>query len=193
MPVSITADTRGLRRLKRRLRRVRSKSLLYAAKEAQDEGAKFYRREFQREWNREFDVRRKTFPSRVFRIRWARVSGGRVTATNVREFAGAETIRRQLRGGVRRPRGKFLYVPVNKRARKPKARTFVAGKSVYVRNRRGARRIAGLAASVDVPRRFSHRRVVARVEKRMGRLLKRALVKELRTALRRRGGQSVRR
>ena len=110
-----------------------------------------------------------------------------MTATNVREFGGAETIRRQLRGGVRRPRGRFLYVPLDKRARKPGKGTFRAGKSVYVRNRRGARRIAGLAASVDVPRRFRHRRVIARVEKRMGRLLKRAVVKELRTALRRRG------
>ena len=97
-----------------------------------------------------------------------------VTPTNVREFAGTETIKRQLKGGVRRPKGRYLYIPVNKRGRKPKGKTFVAGKSVWVRNSRGVRRVASLAEDADVPRRFNHRRVLDRTERAMSRLLRRA-------------------
>ena len=118
-------------------------------------------------------------------MRRARVSGRAVSPTNVREFAGTETLKRQLRGGVRRPKGKHLYIPVRKRQRKPKGKTFVAGNSVWVRNTRGVRRIASLAESADVPRRFSHRSVIRHTEKAMARLLRRAVAKELRTALRR--------
>lgn len=187
MPITLSADMRGVKRLKRRLRRVRGKAVLYAAKKAQDDAAEVYRRNFQREWDAEFDVRRRAFPRRVLRVRRARVSGGKVSATNVAEFAGTETLRRQLKGQLRRPRGRFLYIPANKRARKPdKARTFVAGKAVLVRNARGVRRVASLAESAVVPRRFSHRRALRRTERAMARLLRRALAKELREALRRR-------
>ena len=185
MPLTVAADTRSVKRLARQLRRVRAKSLGFAIKTAQDQGAEIYKRRFQQEWDAQFDVRRRAFPRRVLRIRRARVRGATVTPTNVKEFAGTETIKRQLKGGVRRPKGRYLYIPVNKRGRKPKGKTFVAGQSIWVRNSRGVRRVASLAEDADVPRRFSHRRVLDRTERAMSRLLRRALNKELNSALRR--------
>ena len=111
--IGLTADTPALLR---ELGRIRSRAIPFAVKRATDAvgGALAARAGLiQREWDRTFAVRRRTFPSRVLRVRRARVTGDRVSRpTRVVNIAADELLADQLRGGVREPRrGRQLLLP----------------------------------------------------------------------------------
>ena len=178
----------------RTLRRLRRKSVPYSIKTASDNAAKLMVKAFIREWNRSFQVKRRTFPRQVLRIRRARVSGDHISQnTRVVSVREHDIFRKQFEGGVQRPRGgaRAFLIPVGpkrRRRRREVVKTYKAGKYIFeYKPGEDDRLLAHFAGSIRLPRRFSERRVFERVDRVMPRLLRQAVRKEIRAVLARRG------
>ena len=184
MPVDVSV--RGDKRLVRTLRRIRARSVPFAQKKATDRAGRLLIQAIQREWNRVFDARRKTFPRSVLRVQRARVTGERVgKPTRVVNIAADALLSDQLRGGTRTPtKGRFLFVPADKRRRRSRtAVTFVTDdqKLVFQYRKTGNDRYIGvLKRKVKIPRRFTLRKPLQRIQRLLPRLLDQELRKEIR-------------
>ena len=184
MPVQVSI--RVDQRLTRQLRRLREKSIPFGIKAGTDEGGRVLVRLIQKEWNRVFDVRRRSFPTRVIKVNRARVSRGRVSRpTRVLNIAADELLSDQLRGGRRTPKNaRKLLVPAKKGQRRSRsATTFVTDEGFLFEHRPRSetdRYVGVLKRSVKIPRRYSLRRPLARLTRLLPRLIDRALTKEIR-------------
>ena len=175
--------TSNAKQVKRALKRIRRHRVFLAEKKTMDAGANLAKQAFVKEWNRTFDVRKRSFPRSVLRIRKAHINfnTGRVNhPARLFNFAANRVLLLQLRGGVRRPKGEWLLVPQKKGQRKPK-RTYLRGRAVMVPLKTKADRFYGvLTKTARIPRRFSIRAVERRVERVLPRVAERILRAELR-------------
>ena len=193
--IEITAD---IRKLERDLARIRRRAIPFALKRATDEtgqrlaGSKGI---IQREWNRAFSPRRKTFPGAIIRVRRAFVdrARGRISrptrVINLESGGINDILRDQLEGRTRRPKkSRALLVPEGGRRPRKSARRFVAGGYVFDKRKRGKDKYVGvLVDKAVIPRRFRLRRPLAVARRLMPRLLRKHLRRELAAAERRAG------
>ena len=170
----------------RELRRIRRKSVPFAIKAATDEVGRHMaggKGLIQREWNRTFEVRRRTFPGSVIKVRRAFVTAGRVSKpTRVVSIAADELLRDQLRGGVRTPEsGRSLYIPEKvRRSRRKLKNTYRADRYIFQKRKRGpGKYVAVLSPRAKIPKRFSLVRPIRVAERILPRVLERALRKEI--------------
>lgn len=192
--IEMTADIRGLTR---ELRRIRRKSVPFALKRATDDVARQVagtKGLLQKEWNRTFNERRRTFPGVFIRVRRAFVSRGRVTkpsrVISTGPAATEEILLDQIKGRTRRPkRSRALLIPNRVRGRKPRKspRRYRAGKYLFQAQRGKNKYVGALESSVQIPRRFDLEKVVRQAQRQLPAALRRSLQSELAKA-RSRGG-----
>ena len=182
----MTVETR---RALRQLQRIRRRAIPYAAKRAQDDVGRELAKPhglIQRAWDRQFDVRRRTFPARVLRVRRARVQGERVSPTKVVSIAADELLSDQLRGGTRRPRtGRALLLPARRgrrvRRRNQRFVERVGGRDVlFEARKRGGPKVVGVfVRSARIPKRFSLAAPIRAANRLLPRRFDRAVRREL--------------
>ena len=175
--------TTNAKEVKRALKRIRRHRVFNAERKMMDAGANLAKQAFVKEWNRTFDVRKRSFPRSVLRIHKAHINfnTGRINRpARLFNFAANRVLLLQIRGGVRKPKGRWLLVPQKKGQRKPR-RTYIRGKAVVAYLKTKDDRLYGiLAKQARIPRRFSIRAVERRVERVLPRVAERILRAELR-------------
>ena len=168
----------------RLLRRLRRKSIRFAAKAAMDEGAKLLREALIRQWRVDMEPLRRSFPGTVLKARRSFVGQGKFKPARVLSIAANELLKDQIKGGTRTPtRGRALLVRATKRKPRTRVRTYTAGGFVWQARKRGGNKYLGvLKGSTKIPRRYRVRKAVKRIERVFPRIVRKHLRRELRKA-----------
>ena len=182
MNVTIEINTT---QFKRQFRRLKNSSFAFGIKNASDRAGRFFIKSLQREWNRKMDVKRRSFPRSVMRVKRALVNASAgivVRPTEVRNIAADEALRAQIFGATRRPDKSRAFVVPTGRSRRISRRlkTFTAGKYIFAYNSRGDRLVGTLEPRIRVDGTINLRKVANITARTFGRLLNASLARELR-------------
>ena len=133
MAVRVRLNTNG-DEVKRDLKRIRRKGVFAAEKQIMDTGAVLLKQALEKQWRSDMDVKKRSFPSRIIRTTKAFVNfrtGGLVRPARVINVAGDRLLRLQIKGGIKKPRGKALLIPPGKRPPKARRKRHSAGKYLF--------------------------------------------------------------
>ena len=175
--------TSNAKAVKRKLKKFRRHRVFNAERQIMDAGAQLAKKTFVRQWKREFDVRRQSFPKAVLRVRKSYINfstGNVIRSALLRNASANNLLLLQMFGGIRKPRGQWLLVPQKKGQRKPRRR-YVRGQAMMKYLKRSPDTVyAILTKQARIPRRFPIRIVQRRVERVLPRVAERILRAELR-------------
>ena len=195
MAVEITLTNNG-KDVRRQLKRIRAKSVHFAEKRMMETGGGVLKRELIRQWDTDMGKKRKAplrgnFPSLLVSKAFSSPTRYKPAVVKSNQRVDDRILTRQIKGGIKKPKGKNLLVPDEPTEKRQKPRpkgVYKAGKHLFIA-RKGSDKgqyYATLAPTANVPKRWNIHAAVRRTEKRMPRLAERILKQELREAQRRR-------
>ena len=192
MPIDLRIDLVGkggspIRNPRNLLERVRKRAVPFAMKAALDMIAADLKLQLVRQWKRDLPRtrRRRTFPRNVIRVRKAFVNkqGLVVRPARVVSVAGNDVIRLQMRGGIRKPHGKALFIPGGgKRSVRRSDKNYKAGQYLFKHMRSGDRYLAVFAKSAKYRPRFNPMPALNRTARKAPGIAARRFEKELNDA-----------
>ena len=186
MPVRLSVAI-DAKRTRRYLRFVGPKAVAFATKKTLDDAGELLRRDLQRSWLKAMKrARRRNFPKVVLRLNRSRVVP-RVNITIpavIVSIAADEILETQQRGGVRRSKsGKRMFVPApGRRSKKIPPTAYRIGNALFT-GKRNKKYVGALVDKVVLKSgNWDIKPSIYRTRRALPRLMRRAIVRELRRA-----------